>query len=94
MKSTKTLRLPRSKDLKSNKLKDVQEHLQLLYDELDRTYRRQFDDIGRMEDGAEVGQMMYFNGIHWVPIDTSKLIWSNATGTIAITRLLVGGVRL
>lgn len=44
MRAPKTLNLPRPKELKSNKLEAIQEHLRRLCEELDRVYKLMKDD--------------------------------------------------
>ena len=60
MRTKKTLRLPRSKELKSNKLEDIQNHLQLLYDELDKAWRLIFQDVTTRES-----QDFVLTGVRW-----------------------------
>ena len=45
MRARKTLQLPRAEDLKSNNLKDIQNHFRLLYEELDKAYRLLWQDV-------------------------------------------------
>lgn len=45
MRARKSLKLPRPKDLKSNKLEDVQNHLRLLHEEIDKQWRLLFQDL-------------------------------------------------
>lgn len=49
MRAKKTLRLPRPKELTSNKVEDIQEHLRRLYEELDRAYRLLWQDVATIQ---------------------------------------------
>lgn len=54
MRAKSSLRLPRPKDLKSNKLEDIQDHLRKLYEELDKAWRLLWQDVSTIqvdEDG-------------------------------------------
>ena len=75
----KTLGLPRPKDLKSNKLQDIQDHLSVLYDVLDRSYRNQFVDIGRLLNGTEQGQLFFWDNTkkQLVPMEISEMFWDD-----------------
>lgn len=80
----KTLNLPRAKDLKSNKLKDIQAHLAILYDALDRSYRLTFQDIAILTPGTAVGQILYWDGFKWIKAETSDLVWDPTNETFGI----------
>lgn len=49
MQARKSLDLPRPKDLKSNKLEEVQNHLRLLQEELDKQWRLIFQDLSTIQ---------------------------------------------
>lgn len=83
-KAQKTLNLPRAKDLKSNKLKDLQNHLAILYDVLDRSYRLTFQDIAILQPGTAVGQVLFWDGYKWIHTETSELVWNDTTKTFGI----------
>lgn len=78
MKSKKSLKLPRAKDLKSNSLKDIQEHLEILYSELDRAIRRSVQDIGMLQPGTAAGQMLFWDGYKWIHTEITELYWDDA----------------
>lgn len=84
--SEKTIPFPRGKDLKSNKLKDIQEHLQTVYDMLDRAYRLTSQDIYILKPGTAVGQVLYWDGFRWVNTETSELIWDDTNKTFGINQ--------
>lgn len=50
MRAKKTLRLPRPKELQSNKLEDIQNHFRLYYEALDKAWRSMFADLIYDED--------------------------------------------
>lgn len=85
-KAEKTLNLPRAKDLKSNNIKDIREHLGILYDALDRSYRLTFQDIAILQPGTAVGQVLYWNGYKWVNAETSELFWDDTNKTFGINQ--------
>jgi len=60
MRAKKILRLPRPKELTSNKLEDIQEHLRKLYDEIDRAWRLLWQDIAIIE--VDDDGFIYFGG--------------------------------
>ena len=41
----KTLQIPRAKELRSNKLEDIQNHLEILYAALDKAHRALYQDL-------------------------------------------------
>jgi hypothetical protein len=98
-KAKKTLRLPRARDLESNDLKSIQNHLKILYEELDRAYRLTFDDIAILQPGTAVGQILYWDGFKWINTETSELVWNDISKTFSINeaspnsgaKLQVGG---
>ena len=45
MRAQKTIRLPRPKELQSNKLEDIQEYFRKLTEELDKAWRLLFQDV-------------------------------------------------
>ena len=49
MRAKKTLRLPRPKELESNKLGDIQNHFRLWYEELDKAWRLLWQDVDTMQ---------------------------------------------
>ena len=49
MRARKSLNLPRPADLKSNKLKDIQDWLQRYIEEHDKQYRLMFQDINTLQ---------------------------------------------
>lgn len=60
MRAKKSLGLPRPKDLKTNKLEDIQNHFRLFREELDKQYRLLWQDVAVFQvdtDGA-----IYFGG--------------------------------
>jgi len=82
--ASKTLNLPRAKDLKSNKLKDLQDHLAILYDVLDKSYRQTFQDIAILKPGTAVGQVLFWDGYKWVNTETSELFWDDTNKRFGI----------
>ncbi len=56
----KSLKLPRPRDLKSNKLKDIQDWLQKYIDEHDKQYRLLVQDITTIQ--VEADNFIYFGG--------------------------------
>lgn len=62
MRAPKTLQLLKPKELKSNKLEDLQEHFRRLNEELDRAYKLLKDD---MESGG-------WQTAHWRIIEDSN----------------------
>lgn len=69
MRAKKTLRLPRPKELRSNKLEDIQNHLRILYEELDSAWKLLWQDINTFQVDGD--NWIYFGG-------------KNATGSIRI----------
>lgn len=49
MRARKTLNLQRPKDLKSNKLEDIQDYFRLLFEELDKQWRLLFQDVATIQ---------------------------------------------
>lgn len=49
MRAKKTLRLPKPKELRSNKLADIQRFFEVLCDELDKAYRRLYQDVATIQ---------------------------------------------
>ena len=49
MRAKKTLRLPKPRELKSNRLKDIQEFLGRFFDELDKAYRLLWQDLATIQ---------------------------------------------
>jgi hypothetical protein len=86
MKSQETLRLPLAKKLKSNNRGDVIDHLEELYDELDRAHKRMVDDIKRLATGTAVGQMLYWDGSNWVATTISELVYDATNVRIGINK--------
>lgn len=60
MRAKKTLRLPRPRDLKSNKKEDLQDHLRLLYEELDKAWRLLWQDVAVIQ--VDTDGWIYFGG--------------------------------
>lgn len=60
MRAKSSLRLPRAKELQSNKLEDIQEHLRKLYEELDKQWRLLFQDVSTIQVDAD--GFIYFGG--------------------------------
>lgn len=60
MRASKTLKLPKAKDLTSNKLEDIQEIFRLLFDELDKQWRLLFQDIEMIQ--VDTDGWIYFGG--------------------------------
>lgn len=60
MRAKKTLRLPRPRDLKSNKKEDIQDHLRLLYEELDKAWRLLWQDVAVIQ--IDDDGWLYFGG--------------------------------
>ena len=58
MRARKTLQLQRPEDLKSNNLKDIQNHFRLLYEELDKAYRLLWQDVATI--GVDTDGWIYF----------------------------------
>ena len=80
----KTIPLPRAKDLKSNKLKDIQDHLQIVYDAIDKAYRLTFQDIAILKPGTAAGQVLFWDGFRWVNTETSELYWDDVNKTFGM----------
>ena len=80
----KTIGLPRARDLKSNKLKDIQDHLSVLYDALDKSYRLTFQDIAILKPGTAAGQVLFWDGFRWVNTETSELYWDDTNKRFGI----------
>lgn len=49
MRAKKRLRLPRPKELQSNKLEDIQNHLRLLCEELDQAWKLLWQDVATIQ---------------------------------------------
>ena len=49
MRSRKTLKLPRPKDLKSNEVEDIQDMFRLLFEELDKQWRLLWGDLNTIQ---------------------------------------------
>ncbi len=49
MQARKSLKLPRPKDLKSNKLEDVQEIFRIFFEELDKQWRLLWQDLSTIQ---------------------------------------------
>ena len=49
MRAPKTIRLPRPKDLKSNKVEDIQNFLEVFFNELDKIYRLLWQDAATIQ---------------------------------------------
>ncbi|MCK5644453.1 MAG: hypothetical protein KAJ19_26875 [Gammaproteobacteria bacterium] len=60
MQARKSLNLPRPADLKSNKLKDIQDWLQRYAEEHDKQYRLMFQDINTIQ--VDIDNHIYFGG--------------------------------
>ncbi len=83
-KARKTLQLPSGRDLKSNRLKDLQDYLQIILDELDRAYKLTFQDIAIIGPGTAVGQCIFWDGFKWINTEISELKWSDTSKTFSI----------
>lgn len=77
MKSKKALSLPMAKDLKSNSLRDIQAHLKVLYDELDRAFKQTSQDLGTLEPGTAAGQLLFWDGFKWIHTEITELYWND-----------------
>ncbi len=70
--SKKTIGLPLSKELKTDKLKDIQHHFELYREALDRMYQYLLSDITTIQigDGSVIviglGDWIYFGGVDQV----------------------------
>ena len=60
MRARKSLKLPSHKDLKSNKLEDIQNYLRLLNEELDRQWRLLWEDANTLQVDGD--NWIYFGG--------------------------------
>jgi len=60
MLAKKTLRLPRPKELTSNKLEDIQDFFRRILEELDREYRRLWQDVAMIQ--VDDDGWIYFGG--------------------------------
>lgn len=60
MRARKSLNLPRPKDLQSNKLEDIQNHLRLLYEELIKQWQLLFQDVAVIQ--VDTDGWIYFGG--------------------------------
>lgn len=60
MRARKTLKLPRPKELRSNKVSDIQEHFRRLYEELDKQWRLLFQDVAVIQ--VDTDGWIYFGG--------------------------------
>lgn len=60
MRAKNTIRLPRPKDLQSNKLKDIQEYFRVFFDELDKAYRLLWQDVATIQVDSD--GWIYFGG--------------------------------
>lgn len=69
MRARPALKFPRPRDLKTNKLEDVQEMFRLLLEELDKQWRLLFQDVSTIQVDGD--GWIYFGG-------------KNATGSIRI----------
>ena len=95
----KTIPLPRAKDLKSNKLKDIQNYLRILNEAIDKAYRLTFQDIAILKPGTAAGQVLFWDGFRWVNTETSELFWDDVNKTFGMneaapdsgSKLHVGG---
>lgn len=75
MKSKKSLGLPKLEEIGEISREELLKHFEVTYDELERAHKRMTDDLGRLEAGTAVGQMLYWDGYTWVPISTANAIW-------------------
>lgn len=82
----KTINLPRAKDLKSNKLEDIQTHLGVLYDALDKAYRLTFQDIYILKPGTAVGQIAFWDGFRWVNTEITEARWDDTEKRLGINQ--------
>lgn len=60
MRARKSLKLQRPKDLRSNKVEDIQNHLRLLYEELDKQWRLLYQDVAVIQ--VDTDGWIYFGG--------------------------------
>ena len=60
MRARKSLQLQRPEDLKSNNLKDIQNHFRLLYEEIDKAYRLLWQDVATVQ--VDTDGWIYFGG--------------------------------
>lgn len=85
MQSRPSLNLPRARDLKSNKLKDIQDFLEKQQGEIDRQYRLMFQDILTLQVPAD-------RFIYWGGKDTDGSWRIGRDGDNLITQRLESGV--
>ena len=60
MRAKSSLRLPRAKELQSNKLEDIQDHLEKLYEELDKAWKLLWQDVSTIQ--VDDDGWIYFGG--------------------------------
>ncbi|KKN73167.1 hypothetical protein LCGC14_0403400 [marine sediment metagenome] len=60
MRARRTLKLRSDKDLKSNRLSDIQNEFRLLYEELDKQYRLLWEDVNTIQVDGD--GWIYFGG--------------------------------
>lgn len=60
MRARRTLKLRSHKDLKSNRLSDIQNEFRLLYEELDKQYRLLWEDVNTFQVDGD--GWIYFGG--------------------------------
>ena len=60
MRARKALKLPRPKDLQTNKLEDIQNMLRLIFEELDSQWRLLFQDVATIQ--VDDDGWIYFGG--------------------------------
>ena len=90
MKSKNILRLPRTRDLQSNKLKDIQDHLKIVYEELDKHLRLLWQDAqfggDVIEVGTAQGQIMFWDVTlgKWVHTEITEVFWDDTNKRLRI----------
>ena len=85
MRARKSLNLRSHKDLKSNKLEDIQNELRLLYQELDKQWRLLFQDISVIQ--IDTDGWIYFGGKDAV---NSKRIGKSGTSDWVVQHYIAG----
>lgn len=85
MRARKSLNLRSHKDLKSNKLEDIQNEFRLLYAELDKQYRLLFQDVSVFQVDGD--GWIYFGGKNAVG---STRIGKSGTSDWVVQHLIAG----
>ena len=91
-KSPKTIGLPLAKELRSNKLEDIQHQFELFKTKLDNMYKFLLSDITTIQIGGGsaliVGDFIYFNG---KDVAGSWRIGKDPSGTSWLMQFFEGG---